>query len=96
MDAVSRASASPGLAAGPARAGSEHTATPRGAGAARRILGGLASLREFVEGVLGADKYRGYLAHHARTHPGEPPMTEREFWRDYADWQDRNPQGRCC
>ncbi|MBP2388468.1 uncharacterized short protein YbdD (DUF466 family) [Paeniglutamicibacter kerguelensis] len=50
----------------------------------------------FFEGVLGADKYRVYLEHQARTHPGVPPMSEREFWRDYTDWQEKNPQGRCC
>ncbi|HYH77897.1 MAG TPA: YbdD/YjiX family protein, partial [Arthrobacter sp.] len=26
----------------------------------------------------------------------EPPLTEREFWRDRTDRQDSNPQGRCC
>lgn len=50
----------------------------------------------YAEGVLGADAYRNYLAHHARIHPDRPPMGEREFWREHLDWQDRNPQGRCC
>lgn len=54
------------------------------------------SLVRYFEGVLGADKYRVYLEHQARTHPGVAPMSEREFWRDYNDWQEKNPQGRCC
>lgn len=53
-------------------------------------------LGRYLEGVLGADKYRVYLEHQARTHPGTKPMGEREFWRDYTDWQEKNPQGRCC
>ena len=57
---------------------------------------GARSLVRYLEGVLGADKYRVYLEHQARTHPDVQPMGEREFWRDYADWQDKNPQGRCC
>ncbi len=50
----------------------------------------------YLEGVLGADRYRIYVEHQARSHPGVPPVTEREFWRDYSDWQEKNPQGRCC
>lgn len=57
---------------------------------------GVRSFVRYFEGVLGADKYRVYLQHQARTHPGATPMTEREFWRDYTDWQEKNPQGRCC
>lgn len=52
--------------------------------------------RWYFRGVLGADAYQNYLAHHERTHPGIPPMTERAFWKDKMDWEDRNPQGRCC
>jgi uncharacterized short protein YbdD (DUF466 family) len=54
------------------------------------------ALVRYLEGVLGADKYRVYLEHQGRTHPGVAPMGEREFWRDYTDWQEKNPQGRCC
>lgn len=49
-----------------------------------------------LRGVMGADAYDRYLAHHQRHHPGEPVMTVREFWRDKADEQDRNPGARCC
>lgn len=56
----------------------------------------LSRAKRFVDGVLGADKYQHYLEHHARTHPGQPPMSERAFWKDYSSWQDNNPQGRCC
>lgn len=60
------------------------------------LWNGAKSLVRYFEGVLGADKYRVYLEHQKRTHPGVAPMNEREFWRDYTDWQEKNPQGRCC
>jgi uncharacterized short protein YbdD (DUF466 family) len=46
--------------------------------------------------VMGENKYEQYLAHHSVEHPDRPPMSERDFWRDHADRQDSNPQGRCC
>lgn len=62
----------------------------------------------FVGGVLGADKYQRYLEHHYRNHmqPSartledaactSQPLTEREFWRQYTDRLERDPQTRCC
>lgn len=50
----------------------------------------------YLRAVMGADAYDRYRAHLAVNHPDAEPMTEREFWRDYMAWQDRNPQGRCC
>ncbi|GAA1866150.1 hypothetical protein GCM10009715_11690 [Paeniglutamicibacter psychrophenolicus] len=76
--------------------------TPQGTGTSALARGLCAvgnaarGLGRYLEGVLGADKYRVYLEHQARTHPGVEPMGEREFWRDYTDWQEKNPQGRCC
>ncbi|MCY7403863.1 MAG: YbdD/YjiX family protein, partial [Cryobacterium sp.] len=42
--------------------------------------------------------YDKYATHHAscETNAAHPIMTEREFWRDQTDRQDKNPQGRCC
>ncbi|RKQ33635.1 YbdD/YjiX family protein [Kocuria tytonis] len=50
----------------------------------------------FGNGVLGADRYERYLQYHRATGSEAEPMTEREFWRDYQDWQDAHPEGRCC
>lgn len=47
-------------------------------------------------GVVGADAYDVYLEHQRRTHPGEPVMGRKEFWRDRTDRQERNPTTRCC
>jgi uncharacterized short protein YbdD (DUF466 family) len=50
----------------------------------------------YVKGVMGENAYQQYVDHHNRTHASAPLMTEREFWRDRTDRQERNPQGRCC
>lgn len=61
------------------------------------LLKAAASLKRYADGVLGADRYDRYLEHHrAHAEPGQEPLSEREFWRSYQDWQDRNPEGRCC
>jgi uncharacterized short protein YbdD (DUF466 family) len=61
-----------------------------------RARGGWHGFVWFFKGVMGENAYRDYLDYHRSTHPGVAPMTEREFWRDKTDRQDRNPQGRCC
>ncbi len=62
-------------------------------GRARAALRGLCW---YVEGVLGADAYARYLEHHRASGCTSAPMSERQFWRDKFDRQDREPQGRCC
>lgn len=52
------------------------------------------SLRWWVRGVTGADAYDNYLEWCRRSR--HEPMSEKAFWRDQCDRQDRNPQARCC
>ena len=54
----------------------------------------LARVRWFANGVMGADKYQKYLAHHRASGCAHAPMTEREFWKDYTDSLDKNPGAR--
>lgn len=53
-------------------------------------------IRWYMTTLMGDTAYATYVAHHARAHPGEEPMTERQFWRQKMDDQDRNPGARCC
>lgn len=53
-------------------------------------------IRWYMRNLMGDSAYETYLAHHRRQHTDEKPMTEREFWRDRMDEQDRNPGARCC
>ena len=45
---------------------------------------------------MGDSHYPRYLEHRARTHPGEPVLTEAQYWRVRHDQQDANPGARCC
>lgn len=53
-------------------------------------------IRWYMRNLMGDTAYETYLAHHFRNHPDGEPMTERQFWRDRMDEQDRNPGARCC
>ncbi len=64
--------------------------------ALRRAAAVLSAVAGYVKGVLGEDAYEKYLAHHGASGCATPAMTVREFWRDKADRQDANPEGRCC
>lgn len=50
----------------------------------------------FVNGVLGANTYQQYLAHHFGTGCAGQPLSERAFWRQHLDAADRRPEARCC
>ncbi|WP_374679390.1 YbdD/YjiX family protein, partial [Microbacterium wangruii] len=53
-------------------------------------------IRWYIETLMGDRAYETYVAHHRTVHPGEAPLTERQFWRQKMDDQDRNPGARCC
>ena len=56
----------------------------------------LAKAGWYVREVAGETAYERYVAHRKEHHPGEPVMTEREFWRWRMDERDRKPGARCC
>lgn len=53
-------------------------------------------IRWYMRNLMGDSAYEIYVAHQRRQHPHDEPLTEREFWRDRMDAQDRNPGARCC
>lgn len=53
-------------------------------------------IRWYITNLMGDSAYATYVAHQHRQHPEEEPMTERQFWRQRMDDQDRNPGARCC
>jgi uncharacterized short protein YbdD (DUF466 family) len=67
---------------------------------AARIRSALRPIGWYFTSLMGDDAYAKYRSHHESVHGDDPGgvalMTEREFWRDQTDRQDRNPQGRCC
>lgn len=70
------------------------------AGAGRTVLARLAAagrgIRWYITTLMGDSAYATYVAHLRRHHPEEEPPTERQFWRQRMDDQDRNPGARCC
>lgn len=50
----------------------------------------------YATNLMGESAYATYVEHHRRTHPGEAPLNEREFWRKHYADQDANPGARCC
>lgn len=61
-----------------------------------RITTGLGQIGWFWGSLMGDNHYRRYVAHRARTHPGEPVCSERDYWRMRHADADRNPGARCC
>lgn len=53
-------------------------------------------IRWYMSSLMGDNAYAVYVAHQRRTHPEAEPLTERQFWRQKMDDQDRNPGARCC
>lgn len=45
---------------------------------------------------MGDNHYRRYLALRRRTHPGEPVLSEADYWRHRHDAAGSNPAPRCC
>ena len=61
-------------------------------------MGRLATLSRqiswYVGSLMGDNHYQRYVAHRARTHPGSPVMSERDYWRMRYRTSDVEP--RCC
>lgn len=50
----------------------------------------------YVGDLMGDTHYRRYVEHRRRTHPGEPVLSERYYWRMRHAAADANPGARCC
>lgn len=48
----------------------------------------------YVGDVMGDNDYGRYVEFRRRTHPGEPIMSEREYWRTRHD--ESSVTVRCC
>ncbi|MCA4997034.1 YbdD/YjiX family protein [Tsukamurella tyrosinosolvens] len=58
------------------------------------IIRALKAIRWYVGSVMGDNHYQRYVEHRRATHPGEPVMTEREYWKARHD--SSTVQARCC
>jgi uncharacterized short protein YbdD (DUF466 family) len=53
-------------------------------------------IRWYVSALMGDNHYQRYVAHRRRAHPGEPVISEAEYWRMRHRLVDLNPGARCC
>ena len=49
-----------------------------------------------VRKITGMPDYDRYLAHQREKHPGDPPLTEREFYDRYLESRYGGAGSRCC
>ncbi len=61
-----------------------------------RVGTALRRLRWYVSSLMGDNHYRRYVEHRARTHPGEPVVSEAEYWRLRHRAAEADPGARCC
>lgn len=60
------------------------------------VLTGLRGIRWWFASLMGDNAYARYVHHLALHHPGEPPPTEREYWRVRYAEAEAAPASRCC
>ena len=54
------------------------------------------NIRWYVGALMGDSHYRSYVAHRRRSHPGEPVLTEAQYWRMRHRVTESSPTARCC
>ena len=53
-------------------------------------------VRWFVSSLMGDNHYQRYVTHRRRDHPGEPVISEAQYWRMRHRQAETNPGARCC
>lgn len=53
-------------------------------------------IRWYVGALMGDNHYRRYLDHRHRTCPGEPVLSEAEYWQMRHRVTESSPSARCC
>ena len=53
-------------------------------------------IRWYWSSLMGDNHYRRFVEHRSQTHPGEPVLSEREYWRMRHNIVEASPNARCC
>ncbi len=61
-----------------------------------RFRAWLRQARALWRDFTGESAYAQYVERHLREHPDHEPMSEREFWRARADFDEDNVSTGCC
>ena len=56
----------------------------------------LATARALWRDFTGESAYDKYVERHRREHPDHEPLSEKEFWRARADFDEENVSTGCC
>ncbi|MGV0791728.1 YbdD/YjiX family protein [Mycolicibacterium sp. XJ1819] len=62
----------------------------------RQIGSYVGKLKWYSATLMGDNHYRRYVEHRERMHPGQPVISEREYWRMRHAATEANPNARCC
>ncbi|MGO1590783.1 MAG: YbdD/YjiX family protein [Ancrocorticia sp.] len=66
------------------------------AAVAQAVRAKLHTWRGLWRDFTGESAYEHYVERHRREHPDHEPMSEREFWRDRAAFDEDNVSTGCC
>jgi uncharacterized short protein YbdD (DUF466 family) len=61
-----------------------------------RVTGTARQICWYIGALMGDSHYRSYVEHRRRTHPGEPVLSEAEYWRMRHHATETSPTPRCC
>ena len=53
-------------------------------------------IRWYCSALMGDSHYQRYLEHRCRAHPGEPVVSERQYWKLRHAAAESSPGMRCC
>ncbi len=53
-------------------------------------------IRWYIGTLMGDTHYHRYVEHRARTHPDEPVLSERDYWKMRHRHTEADPGARCC
>lgn len=72
----------------------DHAANPPGdAGSAPGVARRVAAV---IRRIIGVPDYEAYVAHVREHHPGQEPVSERDFHRERLSARYSQPGNRCC
>ena len=61
-----------------------------------RLRAGLTGARRLWRDFTGESAYDRYVERHRREHPDHEPLSERQWWRARAEFDERNVSTGCC
>jgi hypothetical protein len=61
-----------------------------------RLTDSARQIRWYIGALMGDTHYQRYLDYRSRVHPGEPILSERDYWRLRHEGTESSPNPRCC